>query len=303
MMDFKPVLLSDREWMEPLIKAGNMDACIYNFTTIFIWQDSALARAVRMNDYLVVKYGCESDRVYYGYPMGHGDVRPVLEAMMEDAGANGSHFVIGGILPEQQAVLESLWPGHFRFTENRNNWDYIYSLDKLIDLGGKKLHGKRNHIARFKDEGDWSYEEITRENLEECWQMNLEWCRQNGCGKDPSLESESCAVRCAFKNYWALGLEGGLLRKGGRVIAFTMGEPLNSDTYVSHIEKAFGEIQGAYPMINQQFAMQIRAKHPEMLFVNREEDTGDEGLRKAKLSYIPDKMAHRDLARWYDKIL
>lgn len=298
MLDFKKIELADRGWMDPLLKAANLDACVCSFGTMYLWQEVYYTRVARVGDYVITKTGTEPDRIYYSYPFGHGDVQPVLEAMMDDARENGSNFVLVGVLPQQQAVLETLWPGKFRFVENRDDWDYIYSLDKLISLSGKKLHGKRNHIARFKDSGDWSYEEMSPANLDECWQMNVEWCKLNGCGSDPSLEKEACAVRSAFANFSALGLEGGVLRQGGRVIAFCIGEVLNSDTYVTHIEKAFGDIQGAYPMINQQFAVQIREKHPQMQFVNREEDTGAEGLRKAKLSYGPEKMAERNLARW-----
>ncbi len=298
MLDFKRIELSDRRWMEPLLKAADLDACVYCFGTMYIWREIYYTRVARMNDYVITKTGTENDRIYYSFPFGHGDVRPVLEAMMEDARENGSNFVLVGVLPQHQALLETLWPGKFRFVENRDDWDYIYSLDKLISLSGKKLHGKRNHIARFKDGDNWSYEEMTRENIDECWDMNVRWCQENGCGSDPSLEKEACAVRAAFQNFGALGLEGGLLRKDGRVVAFTIGEALNSNTYVTHIEKAFSDVQGAYPMINQQFAMQIKQKHPEMMFVNREEDTGAEGLRRAKLSYGPEKMAERNLARW-----
>lgn len=298
MLKFKNIELSDRQWMEPLLKAANLDTCICSFGNMFIWREIYCTRVARMNDFVIVKTGSEPDRIHYSFPYGHGDVGPVLEAMMQDAKENGSNFVISGILPQQQAVLDTLWPGKFRSVEVRDDWDYIYALDKLISLSGKKLHGKRNHIARFKDGDDWSYEELTPENLDECWKMNIQWCQVNGCGSDPSLEKEACAVRCAFQNFEALGFEGGVLRKGGRVVAYTIGEPLCADTYVTHIEKAFSDVQGAYPMINQQFAMQIKAKHPEMMFVNREEDTGAEGLRKAKLSYIPDKMAERNIARW-----
>ncbi|MBR5559234.1 MAG: DUF2156 domain-containing protein [Oscillospiraceae bacterium] len=297
MLDFKKIELADREWVEPLLKAADLDSCTYSFGNMYIWQDVYYTRLARVNDYGVVKTGIENDRIYYFFPFGHGDIKPVLEAMMEDAKENGSNFVLAGILPQQQAVLEALWPDRFRFVEVRDDWDYIYSLDKLITLSGKKLHGKRNHIARFKDGDDWSYEEMTMENIDECWGMNINWCQVNGCGSDPSLAKEACAVRNAFVNFSVLGLEGGVLRKGGRVVAFTVGEPLNSNTFVTHIEKAFGDVQGAYPMINQQFAMQIKAKHPEMMFVNREEDTGDEGLRRAKLSYGPEKMAERNIAR------
>jgi hypothetical protein len=298
MLDFKKIELSDRQWMQPLIEAADLDVCTCCFATMYIWKDIYYTRVARVNDYAVIKTGVENDRIYYSFPIGHGDVKPVLEAMMEDARENGSNFVLAGVLPQQQEVLENLWPGRFRFVEVRDDWDYIYSLEKLITLSGKKLHGKRNHIARFKEANDWSYEEMTPDNMSECWEMSLQWCAVNGCGSDPSLEKEACAVRSAFENFEALHLEGGVLRKGGRVVAFTIGEPLNSNTFVTHIEKAFGDIQGAYPMINQQFAIQIKEKHPEMMFVNREEDTGAEGLRRAKLSYGPEKMAQRNLARW-----
>lgn len=298
MLEFKEITLEDRGWMQSLIRASDLDTCIASFGTMYIWRNIYNTRVARMDNYMMTKTGVEPDRIHYSFPLGYGDVRPVLEAMMEHARANGSDFVLYGVLPQQQAVLEELWPGKFRFVENRDDWDYIYSLDRLISLSGKKLHGKRNHIARFKDGEDWSFAPITPENIRDCRTMNAAWCEVNGCGRDPELEREACAVGCALNNFTALGLEGGILYKGGRPVAFTIGEVLNSNTYVTHIEKAFSEIQGAYPMVNQQFALQIRERHPGMLYVNREEDTGDEGLRRAKLSYYPEKMAERNLARW-----
>jgi len=96
---------------------------------------------------------------------------------------------------------------------------------------------------------------------------------------------EMCVTLNALRLLEELKLTGGLIRVEGRVIAFAIGEPLNPDTFVVHIEKAFADIQGAYPIINQQFAANAAKDY---LYVNREEDTGSEGLRKAKLSYRPD---------------
>jgi hypothetical protein len=118
--------------------------------------------------------------------------------------------------------------------------------------------------------------------------MTVDWCVKNGCKDDPELSEEFCSVRKSYKNFKELQLEGGLLRADGKIVAYTMGEKLNSDTYVIHIEKAFSDVRGAYQMINQQFAQTIKQNHPEILFINREEDMGFEGLRKAKLSYYPD---------------
>ncbi len=127
--------------------------------------------------------------------------------------------------------------------------------------------------------------------------MDIEWCKVHGCREDESLYNENCAVSRCFAYFSELGLEGGLLRLGERVIAYTMGDKLNSDTYDIHIEKAFGEIQGAYQMINREFASYIGKNHPEIIYVNREEDMGNEGLRKAKLSYHPLRMEQKYLGK------
>jgi len=139
---------------------------------------------------------------------------------------------------------------------------------------------------------------ISDDNIEETWNMNVEWCKRNDCKRSSSLRKEYCAVARCFENYRALELEGGIIRAGGKIVAFTIGEKLNPNTYVIHIEKAFSDIQGAYQMINREFAAYIKEKYPEIVYVNREEDMGDEGLRKAKLSYYPVRMEVKSLATY-----
>jgi hypothetical protein len=130
-----------------------------------------------------------------------------------------------------------------------------------------------------KNNPDWVYEKITRENIGEAWKMNMEWCRRNGCEDTSSLQREACAVRSAFEHYFELELTGGLLRTQGKIVAFTFGSPVTKDTFDVHVEKAFADVQGAYPMINQQFVLNELG---DFEYVNREEDLGDEGLRRAK---------------------
>ena len=133
-------------------------------------------------------------------------------------------------------------------------------------------------------DGRWSYEPITEDNVEECFQMALRWRNDNGCEEDEEKNAEMCVTLNALRLFKELELVGGLLRIDGEVVAFTIGEPVSADTFVVHIEKAFANIQGAYPMINQQF---VEHECMDYQYVNREEDTGSEGLRKAKLSYRP----------------
>lgn len=189
------------------------------------------------------------------------------------------------LLEEDRRQLMEWFPGQFLIAERRENFDYIYSGEKLRTLSGKKLHGKRNHIARFKEEADWRYEPITSENAEECRQMTYAWIKMRAEKWNEEMSEEIEVLHEAFDHREELGLVGGVLYSGEEIVAFAMGEPLNSDTFVVHFEKAYPNLRGAYPMINQQFVEHICG---EYRYVNREDDTGDEGLRKAKLSYYPE---------------
>ena len=284
MLDFRRIELSDKTWIEPLLAKGNQRGSEYTFSNNFIYRKIYSVEVAQMDEYYLVYAGRQDENHVpsYLYPSGSGDIKPVIEALRQDAKRRGVPLHMHAITNENRALLETLFPDQFEFTETRNTFDYIYKSESLITLSGKKLHSKRNFINRFQTEheGAWSYEAITNENIDECWKMNLLWCEKYGCGEDPDL----LEVRNCFNNFQALGLSGGLLRLDGKVVAFTMGRPLNSDTFIVHIEKAFSDVAGAYPMINQQFVSHNCA---DFVYVNREDDVGDEGLRKAKLSYKP----------------
>lgn len=296
MINFQEIKLKDKEWMEPLIVAADMAGSHQNYTNMFAWSKIFEFRVAKVNDYLVVKGGSDADQ-FYLYPAGCGDIKPVIEVLKQDAAECGHSLTFLGVSPENREEINSLFPGKFIYEEMRDSYDYVYKLEKLESLSGNKLHSKRNHINYFKKNNTWSFELITEDNFDECWEMNKKWCEDNDCKEDKYLYKEYCAVRRCFDNYWDLGLEGGLLRKDGKVIAFTMGERLNSDTYVIHIEKAFSEIRGAYQMINREYVAYVKQTHPQMVYVNREEDMGYEGLRKAKLSYYPVKMEEKYSAK------
>ena len=299
MIDFKAIEIQDKQWIDPLLAAADKPGCQYSFINLFGWSIIYKYRVARVRDYLVVK-GEQSNGVrYYFFPAGcGGDLETVLREMKEDAVAGGHQFVMYGLSPEETDALKWISPGAFAFNEMRNSFDYVYLLDKLVNLSGHKLQAKRNHINRFKENNKWGFEEITPGNLTECWDMNEEWCELYGCKDDKLLENEECVVRRFFRHYSGLGLEGGLLRSNGKVIAFTMGSKLNSDTYDIYVEKAFREIQGAYQTINREFAAFIQKRHPDMIYVNREDDMGQPGLRKAKLSYYPVRFEKKYAAKY-----
>ena len=297
MIEFHTPVITDKPWVDALLKKADCRACEYNFTNLFAW-GGAYGQEIGERDGFLVSRLCGSLGCSYLYPAGEGDTEAVIRTLEADAASREVPFRLVCLTPPQKEELETLFPGAFRFTADRNGFDYLYDIDRLSDLKGKKLHAKRNHIHRFEENNpDWVYEDITPESLPECLEMDKEWYRRSmireGLAEERDLGDEGRALRLAMENYHALGLEGGLIRVYGEVVAFTMGDPLSSDTFDVHFEKAYGELQGAYAVINREFARRVRQRHPEIRYLNREDDMGVEGLRKAKESYYPDLMVEK----------
>ena len=235
----------------------------------------------------------DENHVSFAYPAGAPeDVKNALEEMMEYSKEKGRPFLMYNVTPEYFEQLNEWYPERFQIEYDRDSADYVYESEKLATLSGKKLHGKRNHINKFKSlyDGRWSYESMTGENLEDCFQMALKWRKENECEDDDEKRGEMCVALNSLRLFEELHLTGGVLRIDGEVVAFTIGEPICEDTYVVHIEKAYADVQGAYTMINQQF---VEHECMNYKYVNREDDTGAEGLRKAKLSYRPAFMVEK----------
>ncbi len=292
MLTFTTPGVADKVWIDPLLALEPTRACEYNFNNIYLWGKPFYKMIARCGDRLVMRLW-DGPEVCYLYPVGRGPVAPVLEEMSADASSHGASLRMICLTQEFCHRLEQEVPGRFIFQSDNKGYDYIYGVDKLADLAGKKLHAKRNHINRFNENyPDWMFEPLRPGNLSECQEMNEAWFSQRGQkveGEEKNmLEDENNSLQNALKNFDALGLEGGLIRAGGRVVAFTMGDRLGEDCFDVHFEKAFDHIQGAYPIINREFARYIRDKYPEVKWFNREDDVGLEGLRKAKMSYYPD---------------
>ncbi len=294
-LEFKRPQLEDKELIEHYFRTYPSRSCERTFINVFLWARFYGVGYAVIEDTLVFQSKDEK-KFTFTYPAGEKeDIKRAIEVLMEYSRENAVPFAMHNVTEEQAEQLEELFPGMFEMEYTRHIADYIYETEKLATLSGKKLHGKRNHINKFKAMyDDWSYESLSEENLEECFQMALKWRQQNGCEEDEEKNSEMCVTMNSLRLFKELGAVGGLLRVNGEIVAFTMGEPICEDTFVVHIEKAFADVEGAYPMINQQF---VQHECMDYLYVNREEDTGAEGLRKAKLSYRPVFLIEKGIAR------
>lgn len=282
-IQYQKVTLEEREQIQKYMKYNDCRSCEQTFANVFLWSREYPVEYAIVEDCLV--YRSMRSSKAYSFPVGPGDRRAALSALLAECEKEKRLFQMTCVTPEQFELLETWFPGRFSIVYDRDIADYVYETEKLQTLSGKKLHGKRNHVNRFlKEYPNWSYEPITDENCEECFQMAQQWRRENHCDDDPEKNAEMCVSFNALRLLKELDLRGGLLRVDGQVIAFSIGEPVCADTFVVHIEKALAEFNGAYAMINQQFALHGA---DGFTYMNREDDSGEEGLRQAKLTYRP----------------
>lgn len=300
MIDFHRPEFEDRAWVQPLLCAEGSHGCEYNFANIYLWSRAWTQEIARLGDRLLVRIQ-GSLGLSYLYPAGSGPLCPAVDALARDAAAHGLPLTLVCVTREQRAALEESCPGRFAFEEDRGGFDYLYEIDRLADLPGKKLHAKRNHIHRFDEQfPDWLLEDITPANVPECVELERQWAaiRQEAEGEDAeSISEETVAVIEALYHMDKLGLEGALIRADGSPIAFSLGGLITRSVFDVNFEKSFGDVQGAYPAINREMARLVRARHPEVKWLNREDDMGLDGLRKAKLSYYPDILLAKYTAR------
>jgi hypothetical protein len=287
---FKKITIEDREIIREYVSKTKHKACDYSVANLVLWANVYGTEFAVDNGMLFIKF--ESDgNVYFTFPMGDGDLKAAFVWMQDYCKEQGIEFKMSIVEPEMFERIEETFPGVYDIVYMRDNADYVYNMEDLKNLSGKRYHGKKNHVNKFlKTQENWSYEQITDENTMETVAMVTEWCVQNGCCEDKDKAAEICVLIQGLKYRKELNLIGGLIRADGRVIAMTMGEKSDDDMFIVHFEKAFADIDGAFPIINQQF---VTNELGSFKFVNREEDLGVEGLRKAKESYHPAFMAEK----------
>lgn len=284
---FHTPTLEDKAWIRELLDGVPFMNCEYGFGNMFLWAESFGTKVGRYKDFLIMRSGTA-----YLFPIGKNEPTEAVEYLIDYAKSAGECLKFVNVTKEVRAFLEEKFPDRFDFVENRAFADYIYSVDDLINLSGKKYHKKRNHLSNFKKKYSYTFEQITSANLYECFEMYEVWLKNKNAENDENYEEYS-AVKRAFDSFEQLGFVGGALRVDGKIEAFTMGESLTSETFCTHIEKANTDIIGSYAAINNEFAKNCLASFK---YVNREEDMGIEGLRKAKLSYYPAILLEKDKA-------
>ena len=291
MIPFKKLDLSQREAVEGFLHTAGKQSCEYSFSNLFLWGRKKIA----IRDEMLLVQAQFDRRTVYLYPIGTGDLKAALDAIIHDALTRGIRCCLAALTEQDCQQVEELYPGAFDIYCDRDSYDYVYDIDDLADLRGRKFQKKRNHLNRFEQEHpDAQILPLDESNRVAAFMLAEQWY-ESRTAADPTGDHhlEHQALHRAFAFYQQLGMEGAVLMEHGKVLAFAMGSRLNKDTFDIHFEKAMETTDGAYAAINRGFARMLREKYPEVRWLNREDDLGIEGLRKAKLSYNPDHMVEK----------
>lgn len=289
-LDFKPITLEDKPIIEGYTKAWEMECSDLSFINLFIWGANGKMEYAQLEDVLYIKLDYDGVPVYLWTPIPrYGvdvDYKKAVYVAIDYMKEIGTEPTLRSVWAPFKEKIEQSCPELF-MKPLEIAWDYVYDRESLATLRGKKLHGKRNHINKFmKNYPDFEYKKLDTTMIAECLDLYDEWSSHKD---ETTIEAydEKTSVCLALKNMDALGLTGGCILLEGQIVAFTVGERLLPHMQLIHIEKANYEIEGLYPVINQQYVLH---ECQGVTLVNREEDMGIEGMRKAKRSYQPVKM-------------
>lgn len=284
MIEFKDITISDKEIITSYIFPNDCCNCEFSFSNLVSWRFLYDTKYAIVDDFLILFYhNYECD--IYMMPIGNCNADSVLKKLINDAHSRGNKFKMFAACHFIDNQVSNEMKDLFIMEPNRDGFDYVYYREELATLKGNKFQQKRNHVNRFmKNYPNWEYKTATPELIKLCIEKENEWFKSNDDYKHQNIDSERQALLYCMNHAEEIGIKGGVLLVDNEVVAFTFGFPINHKTFGIHFEKADINYTGAFSVINQMFARDIPE---EFEFLNREEDLGIEGLRKAKLSYNP----------------
>lgn len=287
MLNFKPLELEDKKIFDKYLKPYNFNTCEYSFINLFIWRKGLDIQYCIVDDVLIIKKMDFRGDYHFMQPIGYNkdNLKELVQELHNYKQQNNMKYLFSDVETPFIDDIKELFVEDFIIEEDRDNFDYIYESSKLISLSGKKLHSKKNHYNNFIKNNKYYTSLINESNIEDCMKAACEWCKQNDC--KGYLKFELKSIQELLLNNDKLDFIGMAVYVDDVLSGFTIGERVNETMAIVHIEKAMADINGLYAFINKTF---IETCFSDIPYINREQDLGQEGLRKAKLSYQPYKL-------------
>lgn len=275
--------ISDYQIITPLFGGLPLQISDYNFTNIYAWRKAYEYKIAELRG-AVITYGIYNGNDFFLSPIGDPD--KVVNAALTAITTPGERGNVPYLAAAPRWLVDRMKEiKNVQVAPDRGDWDYVHKSADLAELPGQKYHSKKNLIRQFTAKYDAKIEALNTQTCAEAMEFSDRWCEQRDCESDEGLEKEKCAIYQMLTNFEALGLHGIMVRVDGEIVALTIGEELDADTYVVHVEKGDHNMRGIYQFINRELARTVAPKHK---WINREEDLDIPGLRRAKTSYHPD---------------
>ncbi len=288
--EFEPLGLEDKEILGRLLWDYQPETSELTFTNLFIWADYYKFAWSLERHWLLIISDSPEGMSWAFPPIGPASRTAISQKLLAWLRESKGVKVPSIARADRRLAAELAQAPGFRIEPTRDHFDYVYRAEDLIQLSGNKYQAQRNHINHLRRSLALAYEPLQEGHLSDCLDLAESWCALKRCAEDLSLQGEWGAVKASLRNFQALNLQGGVILIDNQVEAFTLGELLNNDTAVVHIEKANPMISGLYAVINQEFCRHSWSQVP---FINREQDLGVPGLRTAKMSYHPHHLVEK----------
>jgi len=299
--DAKRIEITDKALFDSYFQTYPPETSEFTFTNLYMWRNFYGFFFMEWNDHLILfsrdifKKNKEpasgnKDSLYFFPPVG-SDPAEIIISLFKEHKDLEFHRVPKTITDtiQNNNEFQSL---NLKIMDDRDNWDYVYETESLKSLPGNKYRQNRRWLNKFLKTYNYEFKILTEEDIATCKKLQLEWCIHRECEEDEGLEQEEKAIYDALDHFLDLGFKGALICVNEKCAAYTFGEMLNSDTIVIHVEKAHMEYEGAYQAINNLF---LKSNFQDAIFVNREQDLGILGLRRAKESYKPIRMIGKSI--------
>jgi len=284
MLEFSKLQLHDIERIRAYFSYAVNRICDNTVGGAFMWRDYFSVESAEYNETIIFKAKIKyyNNITAFSVPLGK-DLPGSIDMVADYCRVNEIPVAFCTVTAEDMQVLKTTFPRYRVFKET--NWsDYVYRAADITTLSGRRYNGQRNHINSFKRKyGDYAFEEISDANIRDVRAFFADLTPKPDISSETAIEEHDKTVE-VLDNFDAYGLPGGLLRANGSVVAFAIGEVIGNVFFI-HVEKADLRFRGAYQVINNEFARHYVTD--DIIFVNREEDVGDEGLRISKLAYHP----------------
>ncbi|MGL5124341.1 MAG: DUF2156 domain-containing protein [Fusobacteriaceae bacterium] len=280
-MNWKELTIDSKEIISTYTE-NKFEICDYNFSNLYLWSLGDKLKYAIEDEFLYIKgdYLGEDSYLMPVSLKNNCEISKIIKAVDKVIDKNKKLDLVS---EKMKIKLED----YYIFEEMENSFDYIYLVEDLVFLKGRKYSKKKNKLNQFNKSYLYTYEQINEKNLFEVIEFQKKWCKERECDSVETLKKENIGLSKIFENFIKLKIKGGMLKIDNKVVAYALGEELTKDMFVIHVEKADEEYKGSYQAINSIFLEKECLKYQ---YINREDDSGVPGIKKAKESYYPIKM-------------